>query len=96
MDVNSTIEKLEEFKESIIWLDICNELRSWKDGFVGEMLGLVDDVASTNPTTASLLTHLGDVNGRIKAIDFVLCVVDTLIDSKRVAIENSDSEEGDE
>lgn len=72
-------EAIEEFKESILWADIVEELRSWKEGFNGEMLSIVDDAEGKNPSTASVLLHMGDLNGRQKAVDYFLSLPDVFI-----------------
>lgn len=77
--VNSTRNQLEEFKESILWNDIVNELNGWKEGFKEEMEAIVDVAANTNPSTASVLLHMGDINGRIKAVDYMLSLPDIFI-----------------
>jgi hypothetical protein len=79
LDILSTKDQLEEFKESLIWKDITNELEMWKQGFVAEMLSLSDDAAANNPSTASILMHLGDLNGRIKAVDYLLTLPDLFL-----------------
>ncbi len=73
-------EAVEEFKESILWTDIVEELKSWKEGFNREMLSIVDDAESNNPSTASVLLHMGDLNGRQKAVDYFLSLPDVFID----------------
>lgn len=72
-------ESIEEFKESILWADIVEELRSWKEGFNREMLSIVDDAEGKNPSTASVLLHMGDLNGRQKAVDYFLSLPDVFI-----------------
>jgi predicted TIM-barrel fold metal-dependent hydrolase len=70
--VNATKIQIEEFKSSILWNDISNELNRWKEGFNLEMLSIVDSAADDNPSTASVLLHMGDLNGRQKAVDYFL------------------------
>ena len=77
--VNSSVNELKDFKKSIIWADIVRELRSWKEGFKREQASIVDDAATTNPTTASVLLHMGDLNGRQKAVDYLLNLPDIFI-----------------
>lgn len=77
--VSVTIGDLEEFKQSLIWRDMKRELLSWKKGFEREMKSMVDRIASDNPTTAVVLTHLGDINGRTKAVDYMLSLPDVFI-----------------
>lgn len=77
--VRSTKGDLEEFKRSLIWLDIKRELIAWKKGFESELAGLVDTVARENTSTAALLTHLGSVDGRIKAVNYMLQLPDIFV-----------------
>lgn len=77
--VNSTKDQLEEFKKSVLWNDIVTELLSWKEGFNREMASLVDDTVGTNESTASILMHIGDLNGRQKAVDYMIGLPDVLL-----------------
>lgn len=77
--IRSTKAKLEEFKTSVIWLDLTDELNSWKTGFEQEMQSIVDEAAENNPSTASVLLHLGDLNGRIKAVNYMLSIPDVFL-----------------
>ncbi len=79
IEIKSTKAQLEEFKDSFVWLDIVNELEKWKQGFEEELRSIVDDAASSNPSTASVLLHLGDLNGRIKAVDYMLSIPDIFL-----------------
>ena len=79
ISVRSTIGDLEEFKQSIIWKDIKRELISWKRGFESELKAMVDNIATTNPTSANVLTHLGSISGRVKAVDYMLSLPDIFI-----------------
>lgn len=80
MKVNATRNQIEDFKESILWNDIINELSDWKVGFNHEMVSIVDSAASENPSTASVLLHMGDLNGRQKAVDYFLSILDVFLD----------------
>jgi len=78
--IYSTRDQIKDFKDSVLWKDIKRELRSWKKGFDIELKGMVDDIADNqNISTASVLTHLGDLNGRVKAIDYLLSVPDIFL-----------------
>ena len=96
--IMSTKGDIEEFKKSLLWKDIRRELKSWKRGFEVELSGIADDAAKTNPTSASILLHLGDINGRTKAIDYLLSIPDTFIsildseESKSTPITNEPEE----
>ena len=69
--VYSSKSDLEELLESIVWMDIVNELDAWLKGFEIERDAIVDDAAETNPSTAAVLMHLGDLNGRKKTIEYM-------------------------
>jgi hypothetical protein len=79
MQVRVSREALEEFKESILWADMVEELKSWKEGFNREMLSIVDDAEGNNPSTASVLLHMGDLNGRQKAVDYFMSLPDVFL-----------------
>ena len=72
MEVRATRDQIEEFLNSILWKDIKRELGYWKKGFSGEMMGIVSIAEAENPSTAAVLMHMGDINGRIKAVDYLL------------------------
>ena len=88
--VEATRDAIQEFKESILWRDITRELTSWKKGFNLEMLSIVDAAESENPSTASVLLHMGDLNGRQKAVDYVLSILDVFLSIKDDETEVSD------
>jgi predicted TIM-barrel fold metal-dependent hydrolase len=77
--VNATRDSILEFKESVLWNDIVRELEAWREGFNREMLSIVDDAAAENPSTASVLLHMGDLNGRLKAVDYILTLPDVFL-----------------
>ena len=86
IEIRTTRGQIEEFKESILWADIVEELNSWKRGFELECGSIVDDAAENNPSTASVLLHLGDINGRVKAVDYILSIPDIflgILDAKK-------------
>lgn len=70
--INSTKIQIEEFKNSILWSDIKRELKAWQKGFDIESKSIVDKAAENNPSTASVLLQMGDLNGRIKAVEYIL------------------------
>ena len=90
--INATLDQIEGLKESIIWKDIVRELRNWKKGFNMEMESIVDNAESNNPSTASVLMHMGDLNGRQKAVDYFISILDVFTDLKREEIENKKTE----
>ena len=85
LELRTTKDAIEEFMQSVLWADICQELNSWRQGFEFERNSIVDDAAENNPSTASVLLHLGDLNGRIKAVDYMLSIPEvflSIIESK--------------
>ena len=75
----STKGDIEQALDSMFWRDVKHELRKWKKGFEGEMKNIVDDAESDNPSTASVLLHMGDINGRVKAVDYLLNLPDMFL-----------------
>lgn len=92
LKVNASRDQIEELKESVIWSDITRELRSWKRGFKAEMSNIVNDAEDSNPSTASVLLHMGDLNGRQKAVDYMLSILDVFIDIIEVQKEDKEKE----
>ena len=92
-EVNATKGAIEEFKESILWQDIKRELKSWQKGFNLEMSCIVDDAAESNPSTASVLMHMGDLNGRQKAVEYFLALPDLLLSILESNKENKETED---
>lgn len=79
IEVNATRDQLEDFKESVLWADIVRELEAWQRGFNEEMMSIVDEAAGNNPSTAAVLLHMGDLNGRQKAVDSFLSIPDVFL-----------------
>jgi len=77
--VNATKDQINELKESVLWNDIVNELTMWKQGFNDEMMTIVDDSRDLNSSTAAVLLHMGDLNGRQKAVDYLLSLPDVFL-----------------
>jgi len=87
VQIRATVDQLEEFKESILWADITEELSAWKEGFNREMMAIVDDAEGKNSSTASVLLHMGDLNGRQKAVDYFLSLPDVFLDLLKTRLE---------
>jgi hypothetical protein len=79
VDINATKDQIEEFKSSILWSDIVRELESWKEGFNDEMMSIVDNSVDENPSTATVLLHMGDLNGRQKTVDYMISILDVFL-----------------
>lgn len=89
----SSRNDFEAFKESTIWADIVNELNGWKEGFAIERDTIVERAALDNPSTANVLLHLGDLNGRVKAVNYLLTLPDTLMGVIEGQQETTDNQE---
>lgn len=72
MEVRATKDQIEAFIGSILWKDIKRELGYWKKGFSQELMSIIGDAETENPSTAAVLTHMGDIYGRVKAVDYLL------------------------
>jgi hypothetical protein len=83
IEIYATEEQIRSFMESILWADIVRELESWSEGFRREQDSVVDEAAVTNPSTAAVLMHLGDLNGRQKAVRYILGLPEMLLDIKQ-------------
>lgn len=77
--VNATRDQIEDFINSVLWKDIRRELLKWKKDFNLEIDQITDDAKENNPSTASVLLHIGDINGRKKAIDYLLSLPNVLL-----------------
>ena len=77
--LQTTRNEIETFKESILWSDMQAELNFWMEGFAAEQDSIVDDASSSNPSTAAVLMHLGDINGRKKAVAYMLGMLDVFL-----------------
>lgn len=81
-EVYATTEQIKEFLESVLWQDIVRELEVWRKGFNYEMMSIVDNAADNNPSSASVLLHMGDINGRVKAIDYLISLPNVFLQLK--------------
>lgn len=102
MQIYATRDQIEDLKNSVLWNDIVSELETWKEGFGLEQDMIVDNAADTNPSTASVLMHLGDLNGRRKAVDYMLSILDVFLDiiemqeEEKLSDSNTQEEDSDE
>ncbi len=72
VEINATKAQIEYFIESILWTDIQRELLEWDKQFNKERDSIVSDARETNPSTASVLLHMGDLEGRKQAVKYFL------------------------
>jgi hypothetical protein len=82
IEVFATKEQIKSFIESTLWKDMVRELVAWSEGFRREQDSIVDEAASTNPSTASVLLHMGDLNGRQKAVVYMIGLPEMLLEIK--------------
>jgi len=82
-----TRAQIEDFKESLLWQDIQDELKFLaataliEYDLVGEP-HTNDEGQLVMPTTAETLIHLGDIKGRRKASQHFLSILDTFLAMK--------------
>ena len=79
IELRTTRGEIEDFKNSILWKDIKAELGKWLKMCRIEQDGIVQDAEENNPSTATVLLHIGDINGRKKAINFILEMPDMFL-----------------
>lgn len=72
VEINSTKTQIEDFIESFLWEDIKRELLEWNRQFDVERDSIVSNAEEANPSTASVLMHLGDLYGRKQAVNYFL------------------------
>ena len=75
----STKSQVEDIKNSLFWQDIERELVVWQKGFEIERSNIVSDAAEGNHSTANVLMHIGSIDGRIKAINYLLSLPDIFL-----------------
>lgn len=82
--MKATKNQLIEFKSSMIWQDICEELNKLSNfaqleyDIVGEP-HVDDEGHKIVPNESETLIHLGDIKGRRKAVSYFLQIPDVLI-----------------
>ena len=82
--IRSTKGEIEQFKESMVWLDIVDELTVISNNaqreydLVGES-HIDDEGYKVIPNSSETLIHLGDIKGRRKAVSYFLNIPDILI-----------------
>ena len=80
--IRATKVQIEEFKESLLWQDILEEVARWKAQASDEYDAIVAEAEHTNPTTAKVLLHLGHIAGRRSTVDFFEGILDMLLSFK--------------
>lgn len=77
--VRATKLQIEEFKESILWEDIENELEQWKSAAQGEYSQVISNIISGGSGIENSDMHLGSLFGREMTIDYLLSIPDIFI-----------------
>lgn len=82
--IRSSKSEVEEFKDSLVWLDILDELNDLarraevEYDIVGEP-HVNDKGHMIVPTTSETLIHLGEIKGRRKAVSYFLNIPDIFL-----------------
>ena len=79
--INATKLQVEAFKESILWADINRELNFWLEGFEIEKSHIVDEIADKNLTSASVISHISSLDGRKKAVQYMLSLPEVFLNT---------------
>ncbi len=90
--LKATKESIRRFIESPLWDDMKSEISTWSELCSHEMDSIVDESASSNPSTAAVLMHLGDINGRKKAVSYFLSLPELFLQ----LLEEENQNESDE
>lgn len=81
--IRATKNQLEEFKESLIWKDIVDELTMLAERSLGEYDSVGESrkvgESTVQPTTAETLIHLGFIKGNRQAVKYFLDIPDILL-----------------
>uniref|UniRef100_A0A6H1ZN81 Uncharacterized protein n=1 Tax=viral metagenome TaxID=1070528 RepID=A0A6H1ZN81_9ZZZZ len=82
--IRSSKSEVEEFKDSLVWLDILDELNDLarRAKFEYDLVGephVNDQGHMIVPTTSETLIHLGEIKGRRKAVSYFLNIPDILL-----------------
>lgn len=65
-------DEIRAFMNSFMWKDMKAEMAAWRKMFEKEPMSLVDKALSGEENSTSTLMHLGDIHGRVAAIDYIL------------------------
>lgn len=77
--IRATKSQIEEFKDSVLWEDIIEEMNRWKEMFQRDYDGIANDCVSGEITGSTALVRLGDIHGRGKAIDYFISIPEVFI-----------------
>ena len=83
-EIKTTKSEIEEFKNSLLWMDIKDELTTLATNalleydLIGEAI-TNDEGVKVTPTTAEGCLHLGDIKGRRKAVSYFLNILDVIL-----------------
>lgn len=70
VEINATKNQVEDFKESVLWQDICRELDFWAEGLEVENELLPDEIVKKNLSTAAALTLFISIEERKAAVKY--------------------------
>lgn len=77
--VRATRLQIEEFKGSILWSDMKDELEQWKLIAQEEYGKVVGNIISGDSSVENSDMHLGSLHGREMAIDYLLAIPDIFL-----------------
>lgn len=77
--VRATKLQIEEFKGSILWDDIKNELEQWKSAAQSEYGQVISNIISGESGIENSDMHLGSLFGREMTIDYLISIPDIFL-----------------
>ena len=78
--INATRAQIEEFKESILWQDICRELDFWAEGIEQEKESLPEKIVKENLSSAASLVLYISADERKAAIKYFKRIPDVFLE----------------
>ena len=98
--IKATINQIEDFKNSLLWQDIQDELKRLYAS-AGLEYDIVGETYKDNegykvvPNSSETLIHLGDIKGRRKAVKYFLSIPDILLQTLEDGKDDSGREQTD-
>ena len=78
--VYATKTQIEEFKDSVLWQDICRELDFWAEGLIHEKESLPEKIVRENLSTAASLILYASTDERKAAIKYFKRIPDVFLE----------------
>ena len=77
--INATRDQIEEFKGSLLWKDMQEELKRWLEMFAIQKSNTIDMCISGEIGGSSALASLAEVKGRERTIEYIMAMPDVFL-----------------